>query len=103
MITKFLKAYLIILLSVLLFSCESDETYDKKKAIDAFAQQDNLKIDQSISLYGINIPTEKVSDNWISSASIKNAQNQNIKKNFLSKTVIININIDESITMSLKT
>ena len=82
MITKFLKAYLIILLSVLLFSCESDETYDKKKAIDAFAQQDNLKIDQSISLYGINIPTEKVSDNWISSASIKNAQNQNIKKNF---------------------
>lgn len=78
---RFFKASLVIL-SFLLFSCESDETYDKKKALDAFIQKDILQIDQEISLYGIKIPKEKINESWTSSSSVKNTQNQNIQKNF---------------------
>ncbi|MBL6664620.1 MAG: PQQ-like beta-propeller repeat protein [Rickettsiales bacterium] len=77
-----LRSSLITLLSLWLFSCESDQTYDKKNAVDAFIQKSYLKPDSEISLYGITIPEEKINDSWESSSSSKNSQNQNIKKNF---------------------
>lgn len=81
MIKLFTK--LLLILSILsVFSCDSDDTYDKKKAIDAFAKRKIIKIDPSLALYGVSLPRQQENSSWLVSASSKNSQNQNIKKEF---------------------
>ena len=79
---KFLKIYLVLIVSLWLFACESDESYNNKNAVNAFTKNEKIKVDKSISMYGITLAPEKKNDDWISSASSKNTQNQNIKKKF---------------------
>ncbi len=59
-----LRIFFAILFLLSISSCSDDETYDKKKAVSAFAAIDSIAIDESLKNVEIKIPTETKNENW---------------------------------------
>jgi outer membrane protein assembly factor BamB len=81
--------YLPILFAVfLIFSCDKEQEYDKKKAVSAFAAIDPIRVDKFLEKVEIKLPPQKNNNFWSGSASAQNQEIENFEKKFSFKTTI---------------
>ena len=73
---------LAIIFSLVIFSCDKEQDYDKKKAISAFAIIDPINIDKSLEKTAIILPKQKNNESWVGLGSFQNQQIENFEKNF---------------------
>lgn len=76
------KVFTIFFTSLLLFSCDKDQAYEKDKAVSAFVSIDQNPIDQSLKEVAIALPEQKNSNFWSASPAKENQQIENFKFDF---------------------
>lgn len=81
--------YLTLIFAVfLLFSCDKEKDYDKKKAVSAFAIIDPIRIDESLKNVEVKLPKEQENFSWINSNEVQNRNIENIAFDFPKKNKI---------------
>lgn len=77
-----------LLLSIVLlglFSCSSDDDYDRKKAISAFVEIDHSAPNSDLKEVVIKLPGQQENSSWNGSSSEQNQRLENIAKTFKTK------------------
>jgi len=88
--------FLLIVFSLLIFSCDKEQDYDKTKAVSAFAIIDQISVDQSLKDVKINLPQQKNNIAW--NGYLFDFENENLAKNFnLKKEGFFNKNLKISL------
>lgn len=70
------------LILILFCSCSKDKKVDLTNAIPAFAKENSLESDKSLSNFAITLPDQKIVKNWTSASSQKNGAFENLAKKF---------------------
>jgi len=84
---KMTKFLLISFFSLLIFSCDKDKTYDKSKAISAFAAIEEIKISENLKDVEIILPAPSSLDFSSGNAALQNNEVENFAFDFQLKEV----------------
>lgn len=82
---KMQKLLLIGLVSLLIFSCDKDKTYDKTKAISAFDAIEKIKISEELKNVEVKVPAQSNIDFSSGNAALQNNKSENFTFNFQSQ------------------
>lgn len=76
------KFLLLILISLAIFSCDKDKTYDKEKAVSAFVSIDPIRVDETLAGVEVEIPAQENIDFAIANSALQNGKVENFKFDF---------------------